>query len=312
MTQEAPQRVAVGVLYDNDGRILLAQRPADKPYSGYWEFPGGKIEAGESAADALRRELHEELGIEISRLYPWLRRTYAYPSRSVELNFFRIREWHGELHGREKQQLAWQLADRAEVAPMLPPNAPILRALSLPETMAISAAGENTDAFWPSYRAALERGVRLIQLREKALTSDAWRRFAATALEIAAPFEAIVILNGDAELAAELGASGVQLTAAQLKNLNARPDLPWVGASCHDAQELQRAIGLGCDYALVSPVLPTQTHPDAPALGWQAFAAIAAGSPIPIFALGGMRSDLQKTAWQHGAHGIALLRAAWQ
>lgn len=312
MTGETAQRVAVGVLYSDDERILLAQRPPNKPYPGYWEFPGGKIEAGESAADALRRELHEELGIAVGVLYPWLRRTYAYPSRTVELNFFRIRDWHGELHAREQQQLAWQRPDQAEVAPMLPPNAPILHALSLPQLMAISAAGEDSDAFWPRYRAALERGVRLIQLREKALASDAWRRFVAAALEIAAPFKAIVILNGDVELAAELGAAGVQLTGAQLRNLDVRPDLAWVGASCHDAKELQRAISLGCDYALLSPVLPTQTHPDAPMLGWETFSDIAAGSAIPVFALGGMRFDLQETAWQHGAHGIAVLRAAWQ
>ena len=312
MTAITPQRVAVGVLYDAAGKILLAQRPADKPYPGYWEFPGGKIETGESAADALRRELHEELGIEIGVLYPWLKRIYAYPSRSVELNFFRVRDWRGELHGRENQQLSWQLPERADVAPMLPPNAPILRALSLPDVMAISAAGEHIDAFWPRYRAALERGVRLIQLREKALDNNAWYDFAATALEIARPFDALVILNGDIELAAELGAGGVQLSAAQLKNLDVRPDLPWVGASCHDAAELQRAISLGCDYALLSPVLATPTHPEAQALGWQVFAEIAAESSIPVFALGGMRPDLLGSAWQHGAHGIALLRGAWQ
>lgn len=312
MTLESPQRVAVGVLYDREGRILLAQRPADKPYSGYWEFPGGKIEPGESAAQALQRELHEELGINTGTLYPWLTRIYAYPSRTVELNFFRILDWQGALHGRENQQLSWQAPAHATVAPMLPPNAPILRALSLPDQMAISAAGANVEAFWPRYRAALDRGVRLIQLREKTLDAENWRRFVAEAIEIASPYNAIVIVNGDVGLAAELGASGIQLAAKQLQNLEVRPDLPWVGASCHNAAELQRAIALGCDYALLSPVLPTKTHPDAAALGWSGFAAIALGSPIPVFALGGMQTDLQQTAWEHGAHGIALLSAAWQ
>lgn len=305
------QRVAVGVLFDSDGNILLAQRPMGKPYPGYWEFPGGKIEPGESAEQALRRELHEELGIEIGALYPWLTRIYAYPSRSVELNFFRMHSWRGELHGRENQQLCWQRPQSPTVKPMLPPNAPILRALALPDMMAISATGADIAAFWPRYRAALERGVRLIQLREKTLDVPAWKSFAATAVEIAVAYGATVILNGDIELARTLRAAGVQLTSGQLATLERRPDIEWVGASCHNADELRRAIDLDLDYALLSPVLPTKTHPDAAALGWGQFAALCASSPIPIFALGGMRPDLQETAWSHGAHGIAMMRDAW-
>lgn len=312
MTLQAPQRVAVGVIFNQHGEVLFAQRPAGKPYPDYWEFPGGKIEPGESAAEALRRELQEELGINVATLYPWLTRNHAYPSRTVELNFFRIFSWQGEMHGRENQQLRWQRPGRPDVEPMLPPNAPLLRALNLPNLMAISAAGEGVEAFWPRYRRALERGVRLIQLREKAFTNDAWQRFVGNALDIARAYNAIVILNGDCSLARELGAAGVQLSSTQLQNLTARPELPWVGASCHNLAELQRAVTLGCDYALLSPVLPTQTHSDATPLGWKNFAAVAAGSPIPVFALGGMRTSLQETAWQHGAHGIALLRAAWE
>lgn len=306
------QRVAVGVIYDGQGRVLLAQRPADKPYAGYWEFPGGKIEAGESAEQALRRELAEELGIEIDEAFPWLKREFAYPTRTVELNFFRIHSWRGELHGKEDQALAWQAPDKPEVAPMLPPNAPVLHALSLPPLMAISAAGDDVIGFWPKLKGALARGTRLVQLREKNLSGDAWRRFVAEASALCRTHHAKIIVNSDIELALELGLDGVQLSATQLANIDRRPPLPWVGASCHGQAELERAVVLGCDYALLSPVLPTATHPDAPALGWQRFAEIARVSPMPVFALGGMAPGMLQTAWRHGAHGIALLRGAWE
>lgn len=306
------QRVAVGVIYDAQGRVLLAQRPADKPYAGYWEFPGGKIEASETSEQALRRELYEELGIEIDDAFPWLVRQFTYPTRTVELKFFRIHSWRGELHGKEDQALAWQAPERPDVAPMLPPNAPILHALSLPPLMAISAASDNVIGFWPKLKAALERGTRLVQLREKHLSGDVWRSFVAEAAVICRSHQAKIILNSDIELALELGLDGVQLSATQLASIDRLPPLSWVGASCHDETELQRAIALGCDYALLSPVLPTATHPDAPALGWQRFADIARASPIPIFALGGMTPEMLHTAWRHAAHGIALLRAAWE
>jgi 8-oxo-dGTP diphosphatase len=120
-----------------------------------------------------------------------------------------------------------------------------------------------------------------------------------------------VLLNGDVELAQEACADGVQLTAMQLAELGSRPAIGLCAASCHSAQELRRAEALGCDFALLSPVLPTRSHPGAPHLGWDSFAATAAGSSIPVYALGGMTHEDMRTAWQHGAHGIALLRQAW-
>ena len=96
--------VVAAVLMRDDGRFLLGQRPAGKVHSGYWEFPGGKIERGEAPTAALRRELSEELGIEVTRAWPWLTRDYDYAHAAVRLRFFRVVEWSGELHGRENQR----------------------------------------------------------------------------------------------------------------------------------------------------------------------------------------------------------------
>lgn len=112
--------VAVGILERPDGQVLFAQRPPGKAYAGYWEFPGGKIEAGESDLDALVRELHEELGIRVTRANAWLTQRHVYPHAHVELRFFRVTAWEGGVQPQEGQQTAWQTPGAYTVLPMLP------------------------------------------------------------------------------------------------------------------------------------------------------------------------------------------------
>ncbi|HEY8887447.1 MAG TPA: bifunctional MutT family pyrophosphohydrolase/thiamine phosphate synthase [Gallionella sp.] len=333
--------VAAAVLQRADGTFLLAQRPPDKIWAGYWEFPGGKIESGETPYHALVRELREELGITVTTAYPWVTRVYTYPHATVRLNFFRVTAWSGELHPHEGQQFSWQPPQpmnpmpkgvlpyaptirasvgaygntpdhHISVSPLLPANGPILRSLSLPTLYAISNVQElGEEEFMRRLDASLRNGFRLVQLREKNYSRDALRALALKMLPMLRQHDARLLINADIELCREIGADGVQLTGAQLAGLSERPDVDWCGASCHNAEELRRAEQLGCDFALLSPVLATQSHPGAPHLGWENFAAIAAGSSIPVYALGGLAQADMQAAWQHGAHGIALLRQAW-
>ena len=311
--------VAAAVLHKPDGSFLLAQRPPGKIWAGYWEFPGGKIEPGEAPRHALVRELREELGIAVRTAYPWLTRVYAYPHATVRLHFFRVTAWDGELHPHEGQQFAWQPPlspegekERVLVSPVLPANGPILRALSLPALYAVSNAAElGEEEFLRRLEAALRNGLRLVQLREKGYSLRRLRELASKMLPLVRKHDAWLMINADIALCKDTGADGVQLTAAQLATLNERPAVDWCAASCHSAQELRRAEQLGCDFALLSPVLPTRSHAGAPHLGWEGFAAIAAGSSIPVYALGGLKQADMQTAWQHGAHGISLLRQAW-
>jgi 8-oxo-dGTP diphosphatase len=116
-------RVSVAIIereIDGVHQVLLAQRPAGKAYAGYWEFPGGKIEAGESVVAALIREIDEELGIHINSATPWITERFSYPHAHVELNFCRTRDWHGQAHGREGQAFSWQSPDDIRVSPLLP------------------------------------------------------------------------------------------------------------------------------------------------------------------------------------------------
>ena len=304
--------VAAAVLQKPDGTFLLAQRPKDKIWAGYWEFPGGKIESGETPHHALVRELHEELGIEVETAYPWIMRVFTYPHATVKLHFFRVTQWRGEPHPHEGQQFSWQSPSAVAVAPMLPANAPVLRALSLSPLYAISNVKElGEEEYLRRLEIALKNGLKLVQLREKHLRREELHDLALRMLLLLRPHRAKLLLNGDVELANEVGAYGVQLTAGQLMSLSERPAVGWCGASCHDLKELCRAEQLGCDFALLSPVLPTQSHPGESALGWEQFTAIAAQSPIPVYALGGLQLADMEVAWQHGAHGVALLRQAW-
>ena len=304
--------VAAAVLQRPEGSFLLAQRPKDKIWAGYWEFPGGKIEAGETPHQALVRELKEELGIEVQASYPWITRIFNYPHATVRLNFFRVTAWSGELHPHEGQEFAWQQSPDISVSPVLPANAPVLRSLQLPSWYAISNVKElGEDEFMRRLEDRLCHGLRLVQLREKALSRVAIRSLALRMMPLLNAHSAKLVLNADIELAQEVGADGVQLTSGQLATLQKRPSLPWCGASCHNTEELRRAEALGCDFALLSPVLPTQSHPGEPTLGWDKFSSIVNGASIPVYALGGLTESDMRNSWLHGAHGIALLRQAW-
>ena len=118
--------VAAAVIERPDGRFLLAQRPARKVYAGYWEFPGGKVEAGESVEQALRRELQEEIGVTIGAVHLWRVERVDYPHALVRLNFCKVYQWTGELHMHEGQQCAWQQLP-VTVQPVLPGTVPVLK-----------------------------------------------------------------------------------------------------------------------------------------------------------------------------------------
>jgi 8-oxo-dGTP diphosphatase len=306
--------VAAAVMLRADGNeFLLARRPEGKVYAGYWEFPGGKVEAGETVRAALVRELREELGISVTACSPWLTRVFTYPHATVRLNFWRVTAWDGEIgitSPLEHSAVDWQKCGKsASVAPILPANDPILKALALPTTMAITMGEiEGVERQLERLEEALDKGLRLIQVRDKGWPVAQRLWFAEAVTRIARQRGALVLINDDEEIARQVGADGVNLTATRLKACARRPDFDWVGASCHSAGELAHAAELGLDYALLSPVLPTPTHPDAAYLGWDEFSKLIDGCPLPVFALGGMKKELLATAQGHGAHGIALMR----
>jgi len=229
----------------------------------------------------------------------------------VRLKFFRATSWHGEISPIEHSGFVWvKLGDDAPVAPLLPANGPILRALALPSIYAVSNAAENgLELELARLESALAGGLRLIQIRDKTLAPTERLIFSQAAMDRARHYpDARILINDDENLAREIGAHGLHLSSARLIQLTQRPPFAWVAASCHSSEEIARATALGLDFIVLGPVLPTLSHPEASGIGWQEFARLIEQSSLPVFALGGMQMDLLETAWKNGAHGIALMR----
>ena len=302
--------VAAAVI-ERPGEFLLAQRPDGKAYAGYWEFPGGKIEPGEAPRAALARELKEELGIEVTAATPWITRIYAYTHATVRLHFFRVSAWQGEPQPLEDQAIRWQKVGSPDVEPMLPANAPVLAALDLPAVMVISDATRMGIDDWVAALAERAIGERmLVQVREKGMERQKLQHLISRALARAEPFGSRFVVNSDCGAFPQC--SGIHLTARALVASPARPAGVLVGASCHDEREVAHAARIGVDYVVVGPVKATASHPGAAPLGWERFAALVRDQPMPAYAVGGLaRADLEE-AKVRGAHGVALLGAAFR
>ena len=315
--------VAVAILQrkneDGCNQFLLASRPQGKGWAGWWEFPGGKIEDGESPEHALTRELAEELGIKPTVTQQWLTRQYDYPAltqngydapaKTVLLHFYFVSAWQGEISPREGQQLSWQSAHNITVTPILPANAPIMHALALPPVYAISNIAEMGETpYLDALQAALNKGLRLVQIREKHLTKEEFVRVSAQIIKLAKPYNATVLISQDIALARDLGAQGVHLPSQDLLMLKTKPAGLMVSASCHSKAELVHAEMLGLDFVVLSPVKSTQSHPEIDALGWKAFADMAQKTTLPVYALGGMTLTDLPIALSYGARGIAYQR----
>lgn len=307
--------VAAAVLEDSHGRILLARRSNGRDLAGAWEFPGGKLEPGESPEQALCRELHEELGITVvpEACGAFIRVPFAYAHKRIVLDVYRVTQWQGRPHGREMQALAWTPPHKLVDYPMPAADIPVVAALLQTDRYLVTpAAPGSLRGFADALQAALDGGIRRVQMRFPGMSDGERAEHALLARAICAEQGASLLINADVALAQRLGV-GVHLRAAQLFELRERPlpsDVP-VAASCHDAAQLQRAQALGVDFAVVGPVNPTPSHPGQVGIGWAAFAALRETTALPMYAIGGLGMGDLDLARQHGAQGIAAIRGLW-
>ncbi len=310
----APVHVAAGVLRRADGKVLIARRSRNSHQGGLWEFPGGKVEPGESASRALTRELNEELGIRIRDFRPLIKVSHAYRDREVLLDTWLVTGWQGEPRGMENQPLDWVSVGELRKRPMPAADRPVVSAVSLPPVYLITPpAVTDTGVFLDDLRTALDNGVSLVQFRVFGLEGPALESLALAATRLCEAHGAGLLVNGSRELAESVGARGVHLDRRALASMRSREEYGelLLGASCHDARELALARDRGVDFALLSPVLPTRSHPDAEVLGWERFSALVDGLPLPVYALGGMTPSMLEQSWQAGAQGIAGIRGLW-
>lgn len=303
--------VAAGVVHGEDGRILIAQRLNHVHQGGLWEFPGGKLEPGENAEAALRRELREELDIEVQESVPLIGVRHTYPDRKVYLHVRRVDSFRGRARGMQGQRVLWVEPGRLPGFQFPAANRPIVAAARLPDRYAIL----DDDAGDPAgLRECLKRvhesGVTLVRLRACRLDSPDYEALAGYAVDFCRSRGMALLLNGNPEQARRLGAAGIHLGSRQLMALVRRPLGPeyWLAASCHGPEELRQAARIGVDFAVLGPVRQTATHPGTAPLGWDAFSAWVDEAEFPVFALGGLGPADLPEAKRRGGQGVAAIR----
>ena len=305
--------VVAGVIRDARGRILLARRSEGRDLSGLWEFPGGKVEPGETPEAALARELREELGIEATIGAPLIDVPQRYPHKRLRLDVRKIASRSGIPRGLDGQALAWVPLRKLADYPMPPADRPVAAALLQPSDYLVTPVPDAGDDAWlEGLRGSIASGVRRVQLRAPGLDAARWRALVADAAALCRESGVEALLNGDARLAREHGL-GLHLRAGQLSTFDVGTRVPGtaLAASCHDAADLQRAAALGCDFVVLGAVLPTPSHPGVAGMGWDGFAALREDCDLPIYAIGGLARDDIAVARTHGAQGVAAIRGLW-
>jgi 8-oxo-dGTP diphosphatase len=308
MKAVSPLHVAVGVIRGGDGSILITERAKHAHQGGLWEFPGGKVEAGESVTDALRRELLEEIGIGVEAATPLIKIRHDYGDRHVLLDVWHVTAFSGEARPREGQAMRWVRPDRLIDFNFPAANLPIIKAVQLPDCYAI-LEGRCVEEVINNCQRILRGGICLVQLRVKSLPVTDLERVAAEVSRLCRRQGVTLLANSDLPFFA-FQSDGIHLSSRALLACDRRPDgYALVAASCHNLAELRHAEKLGIDFGVLAPVQATATHPDATPLGWEGLSALLDQVNLPVFALGGLGLEDMGKAINAGAQGLAGISA---
>ena len=317
MSNNALLQVAVGVLKNTAGKILISLRKSGVHQGGLWEFPGGKLDVNESAEQALVREFKEELDITINSASPLIAIKHKYADLAVQLHVFLVTEYSGEAKGCEGQFFKWVTPTELNKHTFPAANQPIIKAAQLPDRYAILDDAEDEAILLARLQYLLDRKIKLIQLRLKNTPVVVVRSFLEKAYPLCQAQGVVLLLNSAVKQMEDFSLDGLHLTSTDLMAIGSRPvseyDIAeneyWVSASCHNLKELKHAQRIGIDFVVLAPVLPTQTHPDTQSMGWVQFAELVSQVNIPVYALGGLSETDLDQAQVSGAQGIAAIRA---
>lgn len=308
-------KVVAGVLTNSSGEVLINERTQPARFAGQWEFPGGKIEPGETLHGALARELREELAIEILESNPLISITHDYPHGRVQLNVRTVSRYRGIPTGAEGQSIRWVQPDALREVNFLEANGPIINAVLLPDCYVI------TDSSHCGQENTLRRLERLltnrkciVQVREQASNPADFSKIAAHIIDLCHGYKAPVLASADPEIAHELGFDGVQLRFDKLDKLPARPgpDAFWIGASCHNKNELAAAERLGADFAILEPASNTALDAGAKKRYWEQISTLCGIARIPVYVVGDIQLNEVRRARDNGAQGVAMMDGVWE
>jgi len=318
--------VAVAVIEriaSSGGReLLIAKRSKDAHQGGLWEFPGGKVEVGESVTEALARELFEELDVVIQPLggeqllrdglVPLIQIEHDYGDKCVLLDVWRVSRFEGNVEGKEGQPIQWVPEDELSQYQFPIANQAIIKACRLPEYYVITPAYSSLQEAEKAMAILLEVECSLVLFRQPQLDEVTYREYAEHLLHRFPAQARKLLLSGDVGLS-NVGARGVHLPFRCAKSLKNRPisTSQLLVVSCHSAREIEHAERIGADFVTLSPVQFTHSHPETETLGWEEFKSLARRATMPVFAQGGLRKSDLHASWCNGAQGISGIRL-WQ
>jgi 8-oxo-dGTP diphosphatase len=310
-----PVHVVAAAIVNDRNQVLISLRHKHSHQGGLWEFPGGKVESGETVQTALTRELNEELGISVTQGRPLISVRHKYPDKSVLLEVWLVSQFDGEVHGREGQAVRWVSKSALADYDFPAANHPIITAVQLPDVYVITPEPQaDQHQFLARLQRTLDTGIELVQLRAKSMNAQDYEVLAKECQHLCDRVGATLILNCPPELVQTLGAGGVHLTSQRLHEYRARPLSKrfLVAASCHNQVDLKQAMNIGVDFVVLAPVKPTSSHVGQKPLGWTDFGSLVKDVNCPVFALGGMMPGDRVKSFNYGGQGVAGITGFWQ
>lgn len=305
--------VAVAVIINQLDEVLISLRPDHVHQGGFWEFPGGKVESGETVYDALKREISEELEITVVDARPYKVIRHHYSDKTVVLNVWLVSEFKGEPWGVEGQIVEWRSIKQLRAVDFPAANRSIVHSLFLPDRYMITGNFEGHNEFLQRLERSLKKGINLIQLRCKNCSGDEYLLLAKEAKAMCDSYHAILLLNTEPAVFDKVGAQGLHLSGRRLHETKTRPidETKYLSVSCHSISDIEKAKEIKADIVLLSPVKETNSHPGVKGIGWEKFSELISSNDIPAYALGGMNvTDVEKSK-AAGAQGIAAISSLW-
>ena len=309
------QRIAIGVVKNKKQQVLLAKRKAGTHLEGFWEFPGGKLEGNESFKIALRRELFEELGVDIYVMSKILEMQHQYSDRNLHFQIYEITEFSGEIQAKENQQLQWVDSHNIKQLNFPSANKAIIDALFMPHQYMIADEDVFGSNLLSSVQKQLQLGISFIQYRSSHADKKSYVALAKELRDLCAEYNAMLISNCDLQWVEEINPQGIHLNSTRMKEVymdyskGLSQPFEYFSASCHSKDEVEMANQLKVRCQLIGPVNKTKTHANINGIGWSSFSHLCFLANSPVYALGGMNPNEYQNAIVHGAQGFAAIRA---
>lgn len=303
-----PLEVVAAVIRDSNGKVLIAKRPVDKHQGGKWEFPGGKVEKGESRRSALVRELHEEIGIDIGHSARLISVYYEYDDKAIYLDVYEVLQWEGDAIGKEGQPIRWVSPYELHDFEFPEANSSIVEAACLPKYLKLIGPAADTLEYKKNFLANIETGYRLfleVFNDATALKSEFKpdHELINWLLDTAAEHQADVVFESPPPLVRS--DYSLHLSAQELLKIKEKPIARKVSASCTSAEDLFKAQRLGLDFIVIGPVSMSCAD-DSKAIGWPLFQSYSSQVNIPVYASGGIGEKDMVLAREYGAQGIVI------